>query len=476
MVCAGDCDDSEPATYPGALELCDGDDNDCSGGPGADEVDLDEDTYMVCAGDCDDSEPATYPGAPELCDGIDNDCVGGPEADEVDLDGDAFMICDGDCDDSEPMVNPGIMEVCDNGADDDCDGITDQDDSDCIGASPRLLAAAFEGEGLSIYADEIWEEISPDIPLNLLVGNLTGYEGLEVVADFGEGIGVSLYSQTEGWSDISAWTAENMVLGDLDGDCYDEIVIDFGDDGLYLWDDDTGLNALAPGINVGDTVFANVDEDEAWELIIDIPPYALICYDHPGSLTSVGPSPVIPVVPVDEDGDGADELLIDTGTYLVLIDVNDGGYRGIAPGNTDQVVAVDLDGDGQEGLAIDFGSTYGLLMYYEGGSFDPLFSGDVDLLFAADMAADGSEALIISRTGDPGLFAYDSTGWNPLSALAAEAASPADLDGEGGEDVVVDFGTDGLSLYSQGGSWTTLSSADALIFAAGDPMECEGGE
>ena len=41
------------------------------------EVDGDGDGYTVEAGDCNDADPAVYPGAPEACDGIDNNCNGG---------------------------------------------------------------------------------------------------------------------------------------------------------------------------------------------------------------------------------------------------------------------------------------------------------------------------------------------------------------------------------------------------------------
>lgn len=38
--------------------------------------DEDGDDYSIVAGDCDDADPTTYPGAYESADGIDNDCDG----------------------------------------------------------------------------------------------------------------------------------------------------------------------------------------------------------------------------------------------------------------------------------------------------------------------------------------------------------------------------------------------------------------
>jgi len=117
-----DCNDDNAAIFPGAQEICDDIDNDCSGTP--DDQDEDSDGVGACD-DCDDSDPFVYPGAAEACDGVDNDCSGGVD-EPWDIDGDGLSSCDGDCNDDNPDIAEGLPELCD-GLDNDCDDFVDEE-------------------------------------------------------------------------------------------------------------------------------------------------------------------------------------------------------------------------------------------------------------------------------------------------------------------------------------------------------------
>jgi Putative metal-binding motif len=108
--CGGDCDDHDGSVSPLAAEECDGADNDCDG-TCDEELDADGDGYTACGSklieggsqclfdpsrpDCDDFNDKAYPGAVEGCDGVDNDCnqVCDDSSAGLDRDGDRFTSC-----------------------------------------------------------------------------------------------------------------------------------------------------------------------------------------------------------------------------------------------------------------------------------------------------------------------------------------------------------------------------------------------
>ena len=139
--------------------------------------------WSATDGDCDDTDPAVFPGAPERCNGSDDDCDGAvddpPVADSAsvfrDADEDGFgdpaagactpqvgyVSNSDDCDDTRPDVNPDSTSVCNDGVDNDCD----DDPTDCPWPADRSLAEAWI---IHPHADA-WAFGS-----NFLIGDLDG--------------------------------------------------------------------------------------------------------------------------------------------------------------------------------------------------------------------------------------------------------------------------------------------------------------
>lgn len=161
LLTGGDCDDSRGDVRPGAVEACNGRDDDCNGVvDGLDALgcapyfkDADGDGFGVgpalclCGpqdqhtatkdNDCDDAHVAAHPGLPEICDGLDNDCNGTPDPPGTtgcanyykDADSDGYgtgspqclcapatpftSLVATDCYDANPLAKPGQAEPFD---------------------------------------------------------------------------------------------------------------------------------------------------------------------------------------------------------------------------------------------------------------------------------------------------------------------------------------------------------------------------
>ena len=96
-------------------------DDDCNSST-LDTEDIDNDGYNSDV-DCNDSDAAVNPGAIEiLYNGIDDDC-NSSTLDTEDSDNDGYNS-DIDCNDNDAAINPGATEISNNGIDDDCNSST----------------------------------------------------------------------------------------------------------------------------------------------------------------------------------------------------------------------------------------------------------------------------------------------------------------------------------------------------------------
>ncbi len=158
-----DCNDLDASISPEGEEVCDGKDNDCSGGVDDDPVDgvlsFDDDDadgfgepgsgIVTCElpfdrveddSDCDDRDAQSYPGADEICDGIDNDCDGGLPATELDLDRDGRVNC----------ADPDI----------DGDGLTNGDEE--VGATQGVITDPYDMDSDDDGVGDAWDAMPLD--------------------------------------------------------------------------------------------------------------------------------------------------------------------------------------------------------------------------------------------------------------------------------------------------------------------------
>jgi hypothetical protein len=132
----------DSAAQSGTFTLSVARNNDGSCSPG----DSDSDGHTICAGDCNDARPSTYPGAAELCNSLDDDCDGLVDEQDGTCNTGLLGVCAVgvmECNQTpscRPIQNGGV-DYCGDNVDNDCDGVVDDN---CVAGAGEACDNAIE--------------------------------------------------------------------------------------------------------------------------------------------------------------------------------------------------------------------------------------------------------------------------------------------------------------------------------------------
>jgi hypothetical protein len=424
--CAETCDDGRDNDLDGLADCLDPEDcgavcpevcDDEADNDGDSKLDCaDEDCLTTCDGDgdgflslgiggddCDDGNAAVHPGADELCNGIDDDCDALTDDEDAVTDGEPYWFDDDgdgfgnshdprqgcvipangigvgdDCDDGDGNVNPDAPEVC-SGKDDDCDGLTDEDDpsldldtmilwyddgdGDGYGVPSNAVQACVQPSGKADNTDDC-DDSDPDVGgpvLWALDSDDDGYGGSTSAGPDCNSPGASYVPASLGFDCNDANPAISPAAVDtcgdgVDQDCEDGDFLGCYDTAAFLGMVGTAEVDEVAGTYAGTEVYSFVGQPSGW-LICEWN-WTMLDWAHDPSVVGVNP---ISTGCIDPDGFACDWAFTVHESNGVMTDGDDCAFYGLTPITTNGATLGYGWTDAYHAAGINYGPT---MMYF----------------------------------------------------------------------------------------------------------------
>ncbi|MCB9759795.1 MAG: hypothetical protein H6739_08120 [Alphaproteobacteria bacterium] len=388
--------------------------------------------YVDNQDDCFDGDNTVYPGAPEVCDGQDNDCDGAADDadDDVtdvttwypDLDADGFgddasgvVQCNaptgyidegGDCDDTASDINPRALDECD-GVDNDCNGVTDNGCPLTIDTAPLDLVGTTSSDyfGYNLEGDGDYDgDGNADLAVGAY-GNDTAASGAGAVGLFYGPLGTGSLSDTDAGTVLVGLASSDYfgyALGgpvDANQDGQDDLIIGaYGEDtsgssagAAYVFYGPITTSSLLLASDADVIIYGASDSDYVGQYVVD---------DAGDISGDGGVDLVVGAHGDDAGGSGAGALLFFYGPTSGTYTTDNADAEIIGAATNDYVgypaaVGYDLDGDGVSDVAYGASGTSSgsgsdeayLILGPIAGSVD---AEDADILFQSPSFANAT--------------------------------------------------------------------------------------
>ena len=303
----------------------------------------------------------------------------------------------------------------------------------------------------------------------------------DLVVDFGANYGIWQWLNNTNWAQLHGVTARQIAIADVDHNGQQDQVVDFGSRyGIWMRMNNANWTPLH-WLSANWIVKADVDDNGQDDLVIDFGSrYGIWMYMNGNNWKTLHGTTAKQAIVADVDHNGRDDVVVDFGAaYGVWAYLNGTTWTRLDARSPNWMSKADVDHNGQDDLVMSFGAgtgsaqSYpgkGIWAYLNGSTWRQLDSRAVASTrgIAIDVDHDGQDDLVIDY-GASGLWIYrNDTDWVQLHSAAGKSLAKADLDSNGQDDLVVDFGSRyGINVYMNGMGWAPLHGTTASSVTPG---------